>query len=148
MHENQHIGIDNGTFGAVSGTEFESMNADEKAIIDYLKGWPHTYVSGREIARKVGGKARFADDRGWAIPILAQMVRLGYIESDPFGYFKLKQETKKKKHQIQHVSPQLLKILKSSGKSFEGVNLDDTEVETPTYRKPSNPPRPPDNKPA
>ena len=96
------------------------MNADEKAIIDYLKGWPHSFVSGREIARKVGGKARYEDDRGWAIPILAQMVRLGLIEADPYGAFRLAQEEKKKKREIQHVSPQVLRILKTSGKSFDG----------------------------
>lgn len=100
------------------------MNADEKAIVDYLKGWPHSYVSGREIARKVGGKARYEDDRGWAIPILAQMVRLGFIEADPYGGFRLAQQDKKKKRHIQQVSPQILRILKSSGKSFDGITID------------------------
>jgi hypothetical protein len=101
------------------------MNADEKAIIDYLKGWPHAFVSGREIARKVGGKARYEDDRGWAIPILAQMVRLGFIEADAYGSFRLAQEEKKKRRHVQqHVSPQVLRILKSSGKSFDGITID------------------------
>ena len=100
------------------------MNADEKAILDYLKGWPHSYVSGKEIARKVGGKARFEDDRGWAVPILAQMIRMGLIETDSCGGFRIMQEEKKKKHVAQHVSPQLLRILKSSGKSFDGVTID------------------------
>jgi hypothetical protein len=114
------------------------MNADEKAIIDYLKGWPHSFVSGREIARKVGGKARYDDDRGWAIPILAQMVRLGLIEADPYGAFRLAQEEKKKKREIQHVSPQVLRILKTSGKSFDGISIDhDMDDEESTGRKPS-----------
>ncbi len=39
------------------------MNSDEKDIIDYLKGWPNSFVSGKEIARKVGGKERYEDDR-------------------------------------------------------------------------------------
>ena len=73
------------------------MNAEEKAIIDYLKGWPYSFVSGREIARKVGGKARYEDDRGLAIPIFAQMVRLGLIEADSYGAFRLMQDEKKKK---------------------------------------------------
>jgi len=103
----------------------QGMNADEKAIIDYLKGWPHSFVSGRELARKVGGKARYEDDRGWAIPILAQMLRLGMIETDSFGGFRLMQEDRKKKrHAPQHVAPQVLRILKSSGKSFDGINID------------------------
>lgn len=115
------------------------MNADEKAIIDYLKGWPHSFVSGKEIARKVGGRGRYEDDRNWAVPILAQMVRLGMIEKDAYGGFRLLQEEKKKKrHHIQHVSPQMLNILKSSGKSFDGITIDDEiDDELPAYRKPA-----------
>jgi hypothetical protein len=114
------------------------MNADEKDIIDYLKGWPHSYVSGREIARKVGGKARYEENRGWAIPILAQMVRLGMIEADAFGAFRLAQNDKKKKRHVQHVSPQVLRILKSSGKSFDGITIDhDTDEEESNSRKSS-----------
>jgi len=112
----------------------EAMNLEEKAIIEYLKGWPYSFISGREIARKVGGKARYEEDRGWAIPILAQMVRMGLIEADCFGAFKLASEDnkKKKKHEnhVQHVSPQVLRILKSSGKSFDGITIDhDAEEE-------------------
>src|ERR1700689_299176 len=108
----------------LSHPRVEAMNLDEKAIIDYLKGWPHSFVSGREIARKVGGKARYEEDRGWALPILAQMVRLGMIEGDAYGAFRLAQENKKKKRHVQHVSPQVLRILKSSGKSFDGIAID------------------------
>src|ERR1700679_1685168 len=97
------------------------MNADEKAIIDYLKGWPSSFVSGKEIARKVGGRERYEEDRGWVIPILAQLVRLGVVESDYLGYFKLKAQDDKKKRNQKHVSPQFLKILKSSGKSFDSI---------------------------
>jgi hypothetical protein len=101
------------------------MNADEKAIIDYLKGWPNSWVSGREIARKVGGRSRYAEDRNWAIPILSQMVYMKLIEADSFGGFRLIQEEKKKKrHDQPHISPQVLKILKSSGKSFDGITLE------------------------
>jgi hypothetical protein len=106
------------------------MNADEKAIIDYLKGWPNSFVSGREIARRVGGKARYNEDRNWAIPILAQMVRLKMIEGDASGGFRLIHEEKKKKRHVQpHISPQVLRILKSSGKSFDGITVDDDSEE-------------------
>lgn len=120
------------------------MQTDEKDIIDYLKGWPYSFVSGKEIARKVGGKARFEEDHGWAIPVLAQMVRMGIVESDHLGYFRLKVEKKKKEPRPQHVSPQILKILKSSGKSFEGVSIEETpgEPPIPVYRKPEAPPAP------
>lgn len=113
------------------------MHADEKAIIDYLKGWPYSFVSGKEIARKVGGKARYEEDRGWAIPILAQMVRTGLVEADHLGYYKLKTEENKKKRPKTHVSPQILRILKSSGKSFDGISIDDDTSGPPVYRKPT-----------
>jgi hypothetical protein len=117
------------------------MHADEKAIIDYLKGWPNSFVSGKEIARKVGGRERFDDDRGWALPILVQMVRHGILETDHLGCYKLKLEEKKNRNK-KHVSPQMLKILKSCGRSFDGVVLDDglNEPPIPVYRKPSPPP--------
>ena len=115
------------------------MHADEKAIIDYLKGWPSSFVSGKEIAKKVGGRERYEEDRGWAIPILAQLVRLGLVESDYLGYFKLKPPDDKKKRDQKHVSPQLLKILKSSGKSFDGLVIDSDSDDVPVYRKPAKP---------
>jgi len=113
------------------------MHADEKAIIDYLKGWPSSFVSGKEIARKVGGRERYEEDRGWAIPILAQLVRLGMVESDYMGYFKLKAQDDKKKRNQKHVSPQLLKILKSSGKSFDSIVIDSEAGESQSYGKPA-----------
>lgn len=113
------------------------MNEDEKAIIDYLKGWPNTFVSGKEIARKVGGKERYEEDRGWALPILTQLVRLGMVEPDNYGCYRLKVEDKKNRPKT-HVSPQILKILKSSGKSFETFTIDDGAEESPisTYQWP------------
>jgi len=117
------------------------MQADEKAIIDYLKGWPSSFVSGKEIARKVGGRDRYEEDRGWALPILAQMVRQGAIETDHLGYFKLKVEEKKVRKK-KHVSPQMLRILKTSGKSFDGwvIDADLDESDTLEYREISLPP--------
>lgn len=106
------------------------MSADEQAILDYLKAWPHSFVSAKEIARKVGGKERFNEDRGWALSILAQMLRFGTVETDQFGGYRLKQHEKKKKQKV-HVSPQILKILKSSGRSFDTLTTDDAADESP-----------------
>ncbi|MDB6112347.1 MAG: hypothetical protein JWR69_4097 [Pedosphaera sp.] len=101
------------------------MNADEKAIVDYLKSWPKAFVSGREIARKVGGKHRYEQDRSWAVPILMEMVNNGLVDTDSMGCFRLKRQDEKKKHGFQrHVSPQILRILRNSGKSFEGVTIE------------------------
>ena|SRR5579872_2986393 len=119
------------------------MNSDEKAIIDYLKSWTNSFVSGREISRKVGGKQRYEEDRGWIIPILARLVSEGIIESDYLGHFRLKRE-EKKVHVKRHVSPQLLRILKSSGKSFDGISIDEDPEDSPipVYRKRKSPPPP------
>jgi hypothetical protein len=100
------------------------MNADEKAIVDYLKSWPKSFVSGREIARKVGGKHRYEEDRSWAVPILMEMVNQGLVESDCMGSFRLRHEEKKKNRFQRHVSPQILRILRNSGKSFAGVTIE------------------------
>ena len=100
------------------------MNADEKAVLEYLKSWRNTFVSGKEIARRATGKARHEREPGWAVPVLAQLVQHGWIESDHLGYFRIKPEDRKKKKAQKQVSPQLLKILKSSGKSFDGIVID------------------------
>src|SRR4051794_29847510 len=101
------------------------MNADEKAIVDYLKSWPKAFVSGREIARKVGGKHRYEEDRSWALPILMEMVNNGLVDTDGLGCYRLKRPDEKKKHHFQrHVSPHILRILRNSGKSFEGVTIE------------------------
>ncbi len=100
------------------------MSTDEKAIMDYLKSWPTSYVSGREIARKVGGKKRYEEDRGWAIPSLLQLVRLGLIEPDQYGGFRLR-KVDKKRRPTTHVSPQVMAILQKSGKKFEGISIDE-----------------------
>ena len=116
------------------------MTAEEKAIIQYLKGWPHSFVSGREIARKVGGKERYNEDRGWALPILIQMVRANSLETDYLGHYRLKIEDQKRKRNQTYVSPQLLRILKSAGKSFETFVIDEDEEEGPVsiYQKPTS----------
>jgi hypothetical protein len=100
------------------------MSTDERAIVDYLKSWPSLFVSGREIARKVGGKKRFEEDRGWAIPILSQLILVGVIEPDFYGGFRLKKRDKKRGPRT-HVSPQMMAILEKSGKNFEGIVIDE-----------------------
>jgi hypothetical protein len=119
---------------------------DEQDILDYLKAWPGSFISGKEIAKKIGGKERFQADRGWAIPILTALVRRGIVETDHVGGFCLKVVEERKKREPQHVSPQLLKILKSSGKKFDSVVLtEDDGPSIPVYRKPAEPETPADD---
>ena len=94
------------------------MQSDEMAIIDYLKGWPSSFVSGKEIARKVGGKKKYDEDRGWAIPILAQMVRRNILETDFLGAYRLKPEEKQKNKRGRYVSPQILKSPQEQRQEF------------------------------
>ncbi len=117
------------------------MNADEKAIFDYLKAWPHTFISGKEIARKLGIKGRYEEDRFWAIPILAVMVNKKWLETDSMGYYRINSEDRKKEKKRHHVSPQIIRILKSSGKNFDSFIADDDEDELslPSVLKPKKP---------
>lgn len=114
------------------------MSGEEKAILDYLNNWPDLFVSPKEIARKVGGKQRYEEDRFWPLPILQQMARKGWLEADYLGHYRIraaeiaKAAAKKKKR---HVSPQILKILKGSGKNF-GEDFAEPEG----HKEPSAPP--------
>jgi hypothetical protein len=106
-----------------------TMQSEQKAISEYLKGWSDAYVSGREIARKACGRARFEEDRDWATPILTQMALLGTLETDCFGGYRLKLDRKRKRPKT-HISPQYMKILQSSGKNFESMVIDDNVDES------------------
>jgi hypothetical protein len=96
------------------------MDADEREICLYLKGFPGQFVSYAEISRRAGGKRRYRQEPEWATPILAKLVEKGIIESDSTGHYKLKIRSKKER-QVRWVSPQIKKILERSGKNFEGV---------------------------
>jgi DNA-binding PadR family transcriptional regulator len=93
-----------------------SMDEDEKEIYTYLKTWSGQFVSGREIARRAGGKWRYRDNPNWATPILLRLVEKGLLESDSTGYYRLKPRQKKKSKKW--ISPQLKAILEKSGRNF------------------------------
>ena len=99
------------------------MDDDEKEICTYLKTWAGQFVSGREIARRAGGKWRFRDNPNWATPILLRLVEKGILESDSTGYYRLKPKLRKKAKKW--LSPQLKAILEKSGKNF--ADLIDTD---------------------
>ena len=56
------------------------MDADERDICNYLKSWRNQFVSGRDIARRAGGKWRFREDQDWAVAVLARLVEKGVVE--------------------------------------------------------------------
>jgi hypothetical protein len=98
-----------------------AVNADEKEVCNYLKSWRGQFVSGREIARRAGGKWRFRDDPNWATPILLRLVEKGVLESDAAGYYRLRPKDEKKQKTQKWVSPQIKAILEKSGKDFGDI---------------------------
>src|SRR6266536_647437 len=96
------------------------MDADERDICLYLKGFPNQFVSFREISRRAGGKRRYRNEPEWATPIVPRMVEKGLIESDSTGHYRLKIQPKRERP-TRWVSPQIRKILEKSGKTFDGV---------------------------
>lgn len=100
------------------------MDADERDICIYLKSWLGQFVSGREIARRAGGKWRYRQEPEWAMPVLGRLVERGIIETDSTGHYRLVKKEKKEKPK-KWVSPQIRKILEQSGKEFGGI----TEIE-------------------
>ncbi len=101
------------------------LTADEKEIYDYLKSYSKQYISDREICRRAGGKRRFQEDPHWAFRALPRMVEKGAVETDSLGHYRLKdeeEETKPKKKNKRWVAPHIERILKQSGKKFDGID--------------------------
>jgi hypothetical protein len=96
------------------------MDADERDICLYLKGFPGQFVSFAEISRRAGGKRRHRQDPEWATPILSRMVEKHLIESDSTGHYRLKIKAGKERS-AKFVSPHIRNILEKSGKDFAGV---------------------------
>jgi len=105
------------------------MDADEREIYYYLKSWKDTFISGREICRRAGGKKRYYNDKEWAKPVLTRMVEKGILETDSGGHYRLKPLDRKVSKSKRWVSPQIARILKESGKEFKEVILDDDEMD-------------------
>lgn len=112
------------------------MDSDERAICDYLRSWPKTYVSAREIARRAGGKRRFREEPQWANPVISRLVEQGMIETDGLGHYRVKVVAIEKKRTHKWVSPQMKKILEQSGKDFnEVINLPEDSATATTSRE-------------
>ena len=94
------------------------MDADERDICLYLKGFPNQFISGREISRRAAGKWRYREEPNWAAPILARLMERRIIESDATGHYRLVLAKKKEKKK-RWISPQIKAILERSGKKFE-----------------------------
>jgi hypothetical protein len=101
------------------------METEEREICTYLKSLPGQFISGREIARRAGGKSRYRDKPNWAAPILVQLVEKKVIESDATGHYRLITKPDRKNPKKKWVSPQMQRILEKSGKDFTHIIPDE-----------------------
>jgi hypothetical protein len=90
------------------------MDADERDIFQFLKGWGGDFVSATEVCRRAGGKKKFHEDPHWAKPILLRMEERGILESNASARFRIK-PVDKGKHGTKWVAPDIAKILAESG---------------------------------
>jgi hypothetical protein len=101
------------------------MEPEEKEICAYLKSLPGQFISGREISRRAGGKSRYRENPHWAAPFLTQLVDKKIIESDSTGHYRLILKEDKKDKRKKWMSPQMKRLLESSGKDFTHVISDE-----------------------
>ena len=103
------------------------MTADELYICNYLKGYPGQFVSLTEISRRASGKRRAQREPNWALVPLERLVETGVLEMNSDCRYRLKRRESKKEGK-KWLSPQMRKILETSGKKFDAVlEVDDTE---------------------
>jgi len=67
-----------------------TLNPIEQQIYDYLKRSRAVFVSVTEISKNVGHRKWFNADRNWARPVLRRLEMDGWLESNPFGEYRLK----------------------------------------------------------
>jgi hypothetical protein len=101
------------------------MEPEEKEICTYLKSLPGQFISGREIARRAGGKWRHREDPKWAVKFLAELVDKKILESDSTGHYRLIIKEREKDSKKKWVSPMMKSILEKSGKDFTHVIPDE-----------------------
>jgi hypothetical protein len=106
------------------------MDAEEREIYYYLKGWKDQYISSREICRRAGGKKRFFREPEWAKPVLTRMVERGILEMDGAGHYRIKPfDEKLGKRKKRWVSPHIAKILRESGRDFTDIVMTEDELD-------------------
>jgi len=71
------------------------MGRDEQDILEFLKQFD-TFVSRKEITKRVGGKSRFRKNPNWARPILDRLVVEGVLEANEHDHYRLKGDSHRK----------------------------------------------------
>jgi hypothetical protein len=104
------------------------MDSDEREIFEYLKGWPKHFVSAREICVRASGKRRYREEPNWAYPVLNRLLEQDLIETDSLGHYRIKKLEQRGGKRSRWISPQIAKILRNSGKEFDGVSPTDLDA--------------------
>jgi len=68
----------------------DSLNPIEKEVFDYLRRSPMVFISASEVSKNVGNRKWFNADKNWARPILRRLEMDGWLESNPFGEYRIK----------------------------------------------------------
>jgi hypothetical protein len=97
------------------------MDADERAIYYYIKSQRPKSTPVRDICRRAARKRRYHYNPGWANPVLLRMVERGILETDAAGDYCLKPLPPRDTQGKRWASPQMIEILKASGKQFDNI---------------------------
>ena len=104
------------------------MDAEEREIYFYLKGWKNTFISAREICKRAGGKKKFQRNPDWAKPLLIRMDERGILETDGGGHYRLR-APKEKSGMKRWLSPQIATILKRGRGQISDISMSDHELD-------------------
>ena len=105
------------------------MDADERAIYYYLKSRQSKSVPARDISRHVASKRKFRYSPEWANAVLLRMTERGILETDAEGSYRRKPLPRKDLPGKQWASPEIVGILKASGKEFHSLITPEDEDE-------------------
>lgn len=94
------------------------MTAEERKIHDLWNPTPDTFFSTREIIRHVAGKGARSEVMDLVITTLKRMVRLGILEKNNTGHYRIKPKPKIEAGGRHWVSPEIAKLLKQSDRDF------------------------------
>ena len=104
------------------------MDADEREICNYLKGYPGQFIGVSEICRRAAGKRRYREEPNWAVQVLTRLLEKGVVEADSTGHYRLKQKQKEKPQRW--MAPHIKKILEESGKKFgDAIEIDEHDAD-------------------
>lgn len=68
------------------------MSTEESFIYNFLKRFPNQYFHVSDISQNAGPRQAFKQDPSWALPVLRRMELDGWVESSPFGEYRMKHQ--------------------------------------------------------